>query len=131
MKEQMYQDFTTKLLPTLQQGLTITKDYFIDLFGRYVKYLIISDSILLFFGVILLIVGIIISTIGLKKWKLEKEWAERNSWNEKNPVLLIIGGISLFFSIVLIIGCTNNIVKDIYIPEVRIYEIVNCKTCNR
>ena len=47
MIETLYNDFTTKLLPKIQEGLVITKDYFLDLFGRYVKYLIITDSIIL------------------------------------------------------------------------------------
>ena len=35
--QQLYTDFTTKLLLQIQQGLTITKDYFMDLFARDIK----------------------------------------------------------------------------------------------
>ena len=39
MTEKLYQDFTEKLLPKITEGLVITKEYFADLFGRYVEYL--------------------------------------------------------------------------------------------
>ena len=55
MLEQMYSDFTTKLLPKIGEGLSMTKDYFFELFGRYVKYLIIVDSIWLVVWTVLFI----------------------------------------------------------------------------
>ena len=45
MMEQIYNDFVTKMLPKVQEGLMITKDYFTDLFGRYVHYLIVIDIV--------------------------------------------------------------------------------------
>jgi len=42
---QLYADFTQKVVPLVAQGVQITKDYAFDLFGRYIKYLVISDSI--------------------------------------------------------------------------------------
>ena len=54
--DKMYQDFLTNIAPKIQEGLVITKDYFVDLFGRYVKYLIVIDLL----SVIACIFGIII-----------------------------------------------------------------------
>lgn len=67
MLEQMYNDFVTKVLPTIQEGLVISKDYFFDLFGRYVKYLIVVDSIWVVFGLILTIMGC--EAVRIRRWK--------------------------------------------------------------
>ena len=45
MMKKLYTDFTEKMLPMIQEGLMITKEYFTDLFGRYIKYLIVTDAI--------------------------------------------------------------------------------------
>jgi len=41
--ETLYNDISTNVLPKIADGLTITKDYAYDLFGRYITYLIITD----------------------------------------------------------------------------------------
>lgn len=114
MLETIYQDFTTKLLPKIAAGFSITKDYFFDLFGRYVKYLIIQDSIYVFIG-FALVVG---SSIAVYKFI---SYGRKNSWNEEFAFLIlfifpIIIGMIMFFA------KTFDLIKDIYIPEVRVYE---------
>lgn len=117
MKEQLYKDFTEKLLPKIGEGLQITKDYFIDLFGRYIKYLIITDSLAIGISVILMIVGI--TTLILLRKKIVE-------WNDDcNPVAIFIpiicGGIILGGIIGICVN-TSNLIKDIYIPEVRVLQ---------
>lgn len=117
MLEQMYTDFTTKLLPQIQSGLAITKDYFLDLFSRYVKYLIVSDSVKIFLG-FLLILGSIIGIKNVIKWV--------NKQNDDGLYSILI-----IFLIPIGIGCAlffcgiSDLIKDIYIPEVRIIEILS------
>jgi hypothetical protein len=125
MKEQLYQDFTTKLLPKIADGLTVTKEYFLDLFGRYVKYLIIKDSI----G-ILVSAAILVSSI-ITLIKLRKKFIE---WDRNyNPAALFVP-VSLCVAIIITFASTlvftNHLVKDIYIPEIRIYESLRSPTTN-
>lgn len=118
--DQVYQDFTTQLLPKIQEGLVITKDYFVDLFGRYIQYLIITDIIKAVIYLTCFIVGIITS---LKVWKIYLQRKEKKV-NDPEEVLL---AWTLTFTIILVslIGMfhsTTLIIKDFYIPEVRIIE---------
>lgn len=117
MLETIYNDFVTKVLPQVQEGLVITKDYFFDLFGRYVKYLVVIDSILLAANVIAIILLVIY-------WRMmfTRKWYEVGD-----------GGLVIVSAIITVFGClfallpglfinTTHLVKDIYIPEVRVYE---------
>ena len=110
MIEQLYNDFTTKLLPKIAEGLVISKDYFTDLFGRYIKYLIITDS----FVVLVCLAVIIILPIVICK---NREWIIK----ETGGVLFILL-IFLIIPIFQIFISSSNLIKDIYIPEIRIYE---------
>lgn len=58
MLEKMYTDFVTNMLPKVSEGLMITKEYFTDLFGRYVQYLIVTDCIFIVVGLLLLFLGL-------------------------------------------------------------------------
>lgn len=64
----IYNDFITKLLPQIQQGLTIIKEYFTDLFSRYIKYLIITDSIWTGVGLLMVILSIVGAIVLAKKF---------------------------------------------------------------
>lgn len=120
--EQIYNEFTTKVLPKVQEGLMISKDYFIDLYGRYIKYLIIQDSLLIGLGLLFLIVSAVSGYLLYKFYKNE----ERGYYDD--PVhLFMICGISLVIGFILTIVSTSNLIKDFYIPEVRILEIINRK----
>jgi hypothetical protein len=116
MIEEIYKDFTEKLLPKIQEGLVISKEYFLDLFGRYVKYLIISDIFMIFF----LIVAIIILGILAKFFYVQ---GEKDSWYDPGWI------IGMIFSVAGVITCiiglsikANHLIQDIYIPEVRIIQ---------
>jgi len=116
MIETLYNDFTTKLLPKIQEGLVITKDYFLDLFGRYVKYLIITDSILLGLMILLSITGVIFIYKGIK-------YGNKKNWNGGVEIPLIMFGIFMtIFGIGFSVDSAMSLVKDIYIPEIRVIE---------
>lgn len=120
MMEQLYNDFTTKLLPTIQQGLVITKDYFMDLFARYIKYLIISDSIKLIMYSILAIFAIYALNRSLKLEKPDGyyEMLPSNQWK------IIFSSLAVIVCLFCVKTKTEDLIKDIYIPEVRIYQQV-------
>lgn len=118
MLEQMYNDFTTKLLPQINEGLVITKEYFTDLFGRYIKYLIIQDSLILLLSIVFLVVAILVA----KNLYLKHDDWEREDYDVK--IILSFAAI-LFCGVlgtILFTDSSLKIAKDIYIPEVRVYE---------
>lgn len=112
LKEKIYEDFTQNILPKIEEGLQITKEYAFDLGERYITYLTIIDSIAFIVSLLLLIFSIIIFR-KFYKW-LDFDWDEV--------------GLALVFIVVLpvlitIVSCSFwNLIKDIILPEVRIYE---------
>jgi len=119
MLEQMYQDFTTKLLPQIQEGLVISKEYFMDLFGRYARYLLVSDFIFLGLSILSIILAVVIAVVCLK----HKEWFI----NEYGPsptitAPFILIPLLMFIGFVNFLDFSDKVVKDIYIPEVRVIE---------
>lgn len=114
MIEQLYTDFTTKLLPTIQEGLVITKDYFIEFFGRYVKYLIITDSIYLGISIILL--------VAVSKMVLISTSKHKGGEDLEYAILIIVGIPVAIICLMCTITNANNLIKDIYVPELRVYE---------
>lgn len=117
--ETLYNDFTTNILPKINEGLSMTKDYFFDLFGRYVKFLIVKDLI----GLGIALILIVVLTLVFKKLL---NWAR--TLDEYDKTLLIIFGSVVFTLIVgsiFFIGVVENtldLAKTIYIPEVRVLE---------
>jgi type IV secretory pathway TrbL component len=120
MLETIYNDFVTKMLPAIQEGLTITKDYFFDLFGRYVKYLIVMDSIGLAVSLAIFIGSIF---LGKKLWKAAQD-------EEMQPVFMFYI-FPVFFIGLAVATYTENLVKDLYIPEIRVYEELKSQIDNQ
>ena len=122
MLEQIYNDLITNVLPLAQEGLMITKDYFQDLFGRYIQYLLIMDSISLGLSIITIILFIFFT-----------KWTIKNLKNEDNDTQV---GVSLFLigiATILTIwfSCNlKNVTQDIYIPEIRVYEKIQSLNIN-
>ena len=112
MKEQLYQDFVNKILPKIQEGLSISKDYFFDLFGRYVKYLIVSDSIGLLFSIISGIVG----------WKSVQRARKIDQYDDARIGWFMLGVSGLLFGIIGTLFYLNYLAKDIFIPEIRVWQ---------
>lgn len=116
MLETIYNDFTTKLLPKIAEGLVMTRDYFTDLFGRYVHFLIVQDIIYLILSSIVLIITLFIF-YRVYKWAIID-----NNYEEPFFILSIFLLIPLILSICGIINNTTEIVKLKYIPEVVVFE---------
>jgi len=115
MFEKLYEDFTANVLPMVQEGLVITKDYFLDLFARYVKYLLITDTIWLILSTCLFVV----SVVGIRKLY---KWLKNGGDDEGFffGCMFLVIGIAVGISGMIDKG--TDVVKDIYIPEVRVYE---------
>ena len=117
--EQLYADFTTKFLPKIQEGLVISKDYFTDLFGRYVKYLIVTDTLNVIFGIVTLVVVVFLVCNRRFRELLKKGFDDYDMW----PIVACCGiGLATVIGIILFFTGLTSLVKDIYIPEVRIYQ---------
>mgnify|MGYP000570710842 CR=1 FL=1 len=124
MLETIYNDFTTKLLPKISEGLTITKDYFMDLFGRYAKFLFIQDLSFAILSLIVLIITLIVL------YKLIKKCIEDDGWNG-NEVLLIFFALPIILSVLGFITNGINAIKDVYVPEIRVYEEISSYINNK
>lgn len=111
MNEQLYNDFITKLLPEIQKGLVITKDYFLDLFSRYITYLRVVDTI----GLLVSLAFLIVPPV----WMYRK----RESIIEHTDGLAFMLLVFLFIPLILVFVAGDNLIKDIFIPEVRIVEL--------
>lgn len=116
MLEQIYKDFTEKVLPEIGKGLVITKEYFGDLFGRYVKYLIISDAVSAILCLVLIVACIFV-------WK--KITSKSDEWDE---AVIFFGSVAVIIVLVgSLIGAYSssaNLIKDLTVPEIRIYEML-------
>ncbi|MFA7301796.1 MAG: hypothetical protein WC069_05820 [Candidatus Shapirobacteria bacterium] len=123
MTEQIYNDFTTKLLPEIAKGLTITKEYFSDLFGRYVTYLTISDALYLTIFSIILIILLIVLVV---KQKTIVKNIMRTANDHPGWIFLLIIIYMLIIGTALIAAeYANDLIKDRFIPEIRVYETLS------
>lgn len=121
MLETIYTDFTTKLLPKIAEGLTITKDYFMDLFGRYAHFLLIRDLI---YTVLCLLGMFVIGYVAYRLLKYQKEIDKEYN----TPVYGFFGVILLVplgFMIAGFIQYGTYTIQDAYVPEIRIYQEIN------
>lgn len=129
--DRMYDDFVNELLPTIQEGLVITKDYFVDLFGRYVTFLIITDVIALLAAALTMYLMIRTSKSFIKKWKVVTAENEEKSYytrdTDSQTVYSMVIGVCFVGSIFASIAIYDQLIdisKAVFIPEVRVYEEV-------
>ena len=134
MLQTMYEDFTSQVLPKISDGLTITRDYFFELFGRYVTYLIVIDMLSLAGSLIMLIVVI---KIAIKTHNWFKDFDSKGETDYYGrpikftdgedrvvglTVIILLNCFLSFMAVVCIASSTVNLAKDIFIPEVRVYQ---------
>lgn len=119
MKEQLYNDFVTKFLPTVQEGLVITKDYFTDLFSRYIKYLIVLDTASAILCIVLFLISIWLTFSFIPRWY--KKGSPEPYKNDRG--LAWVPAICLLvISFIAMIDYSGKLIKDLYIPEIRVWE---------
>lgn len=118
MIEQLYNDFTTKLLPTIQEGLVISKEYFTDLFGRYVEYLIISDIIWLTTSFLALCLSgfILLRFLRQEDDKRYTDFLGKRNWG------ILLSCFVTMVCLFSVIARIDNLYLGIYVPELRVYK---------
>lgn len=117
MFDTIYNDLLTKALPKISEGLSITKEYFGELFGRYVKFLIISDVIDLIFSLLTLSIGIHAARKMKAGYDADKTY-DKAGWIAG----IVLGAIVTVASLFAVFYDLSSIAKDYFIPEVRVYE---------
>jgi hypothetical protein len=127
MMEQLYADFTSKVLPKVSEGLMMTKEYFLDLFGRYIKYLIVTD--LIFVALFLMGIGGFLWLLRTAKRKYgetvkSNEGLSYHSKTDPSGWGLLVAGSVLGIGLMLggIAVQVVDISKAVFVPEIRIYE---------
>lgn len=120
--ETLYADFTANVLPKIQEGLVITKDYAFDLFGRYIIFLTVMDVVYLIIGVI----GICLWIKYTKKlWMWAKDRQEKDYSDGVEYIVPIALVFITIFPLSLSVKSVENLAKDVFIPEIRVYEEIN------
>lgn len=118
-----YEIFTTQMLPAIWEWLTVTKEYVMELFWRYIQYAIAMDIMLIVLYIGLCIMWIVLM---LKFWK--KGVASRDDSSGWYPIA-VIGclPVSIIFFVLTFIRA-QHLIQSIFIPELTIYEkIVDMK----
>ena len=116
MKQELYDTFMTEVIPRVQEGLVITQEYFTDLFGRYITYLIVTD---------IMAIATVLAIFGISIWLMKvliKKGTEKDWEPEYSIGIISIIVINVAVAVPLLLKTSTDLVKVIYIPEVRIYE---------
>ncbi len=112
--EEIYNELNASLIPQIQQWLSISKDYFTELFWRTIKYLIIQDFIAFVIYFILLIIWVFC----FLKFKNNQEY------DSDSPNVFILGICGILIWGYGVIFSFQYLLQDIYVPEYRIYQII-------
>ena len=125
ISQQLYNDFTTKVLPKVAEWFAMTKDYAFELWWRYIKYLIIMDTLGMLLWIIFLIASYKIFSYQkevIKKWTIE----DRRSFADLEwKLIYILPIIVLIFWFAWLVVNVKLVAKDLLIPEIRIYQELN------
>lgn len=114
----LYSVFTTQLLPALGQGVQITKDYVMDLFGRYIQYAIAMDIIMLIVYALLIAAAV---RFFFRTRKKEESLRHDMAWAYR-CMFFFMWFIPLILCVVGFCNRTQHLVQSIYIPEITVYE---------
>ena len=125
ISQQLYNDFTTKVLPKVAEWFAMTKDYAFELWWRYIKYLIIMDTLGMLLWIIFLIASYKIFSYQkevIKKWTIE----DGRSFADLEWKLIYVLPITvLIFWVVWLVVNVRLVAQDLLIPEIRIYQELN------
>lgn len=116
----MYQDLKDQI-PALVDALKTGVEYGGDLAHRFIMYDLLSNLGLWLFGGILIFASLRLC----RKFKVAAD-KDHSDFNEGMEVVFFVAtaGLSLTF-VIMTPFLINLVVKDIYIPEVRIIEVLN------
>jgi len=125
ISQQLYNDFTTKVLPKVAEWFAMTKDYAFELWWRYIKYLIIMDTLGMLLWIIFLIASYKIFSYQkevIKKWTIEEgRSVAYTDWK----LIYVLPIIVLILWFVWLVVNVKLVTQDLLIPEIRIYQELN------
>lgn len=130
--EQLYAQFTEEFLPLVADWLTITFSYFVDLFGRFVGYLVFKEVLIVAWTILLMYLWWKAVKKALSYYKLYA-WMEEHQWM---IAYYILQGV-IFWAIAIIIApqmyhSVRDIGKLLIVPELAVYEtVVDYKSNNK
>jgi len=114
LSEQIYTDLKS-ILPDLKEAMETGVSYGGDLFERFIMYDILINSFL----VLSLVIAIVIAIVLLVKSYSRNYDDEVNSFMTKFTLACIIICIAIPIGVPV-----SNILKDIFIPEIRVIEVI-------
>lgn len=107
VSEQMYTDFKA-ILPDLQEAMQAGLSYSGDLFNRFIAYDITVNAI----WILIALIAPVVCYVLVKKL------------DDIEPQIAIWMAVGLI-AFVTLVCCGSNIVKDIFIPELRVIEVLS------
>lgn len=137
--QQMYSDFTGKILPMVWEWIMITKDYALDLGGRYIDFYIYSS---IFFLIIFGILSIVIWYMSHRRWGM---WVDIDSDHDRHRyrdsswyyAISVFGSFLCILFAILSISNVYDIIKAATVPEIIIAEKImdiknwySCQSCD-
>ena len=122
---QIYDQFSKQIAPKIAEWFTMTKDWFINLSGRYVEYSIMYEMIWIILSSIIVIV---LSIVAVKVYKFFNKPEKDEGWSERSDRLatkwllsLVASLVALVFFIVWV-SSAFSLVKRKYVPEIQMYK---------
>lgn len=111
--------FNSQLLPAIQQWAVLTKDYVLDLFGRYIQYSIALDIL----SIVLILIVLYLFIFFFKKVYKYDCTLERslNQW-AATTFYSLLAWTAVFISTVHWVMATKHLIQTIFLPELTIYE---------
>lgn len=109
---------STTVLPKLWEWITITKEYVLNLWDRYINFEIVMHSLWVFIS---LLIATIWAVVVWKTWKKYKdvEWYHRP---ERVTVARLLWWFAILFWIWSLFCNINSLIQWLYIPEIPLFK---------
>ena len=116
---QIYEDIKVNVLPKIAEGFAMTQEYFQELFGRYVQYLIISRIFYICLGFLFIVVPLCFVR-KLLRWMGQAEY--RSDRERRLVCFFIIIGLPVLIGLIIVLVNIHTLIEVIYVPEVYILQ---------
>ena len=109
---------STTVLPKLWEWVTMTKEYVLNLWGRYINFEIVIHSLWVFIS---LLIATIWAVVVWKMWKKYKDvdWYKRP---ERTTAVRVIWWTAIIFWIICFLCSIISFIQWIYIPEIPLFK---------
>lgn len=122
--DRLYEDFRNEIAPRIAEGFSLSKDYFEDVSGRLVTYLIVTDALAVVVWVVAACLALLSANILRKKAAALYNKDEYGGDGACVPVygaaiiLAVICGLLALFAI----DSVMDLLASIMVPELRVLE---------